>query len=216
MYDRVDSYDTLKIQYGFWGVVINFQTSAIALGASTDGLLIPTAMVKAMPVFRCFDYGHSAGFVQGKTGDPSSSCEIVVYPRDKYSLLTSLQPKYGQQNHPEVPAKQVPFWSPKTRTSSSDDRQKLYLPKGYARILCHLTIRTVLTEWQLILTPAVSVSSVWVRYLEMSLNILRRNKLLHSVWVNMAPCGSPEENGPPRICQFPSETPFSISYWHFW
>ena len=38
---------------------------------------------------------------------------------------------YGQQNHPEVPAKQVPIWSPSTRMSSSDDRQKWYLPKGY-------------------------------------------------------------------------------------
>ena len=38
---------------------------------------------------------------------------------------------YGQQNHPEVSAKQVPIWSPTTRTSPSDDRQKLYRPKGY-------------------------------------------------------------------------------------
>ena len=53
------------------------------MGASADGLLIPTAMVKAMSVFRYFDYGHSADFVQGKRGDPSSSCVIVVYPRDK-------------------------------------------------------------------------------------------------------------------------------------
>ena len=53
------------------------------------------------------------------------------YIQEKNSLLTSLEPKYGQQNHIEVPAKQVPFWSPTTRTSSSDDRQKLYLPKGY-------------------------------------------------------------------------------------
>ena len=67
----------------FFGVVINSQTSAIALGASADGFLTPIAMVKAMPVFRYFDYGHSAEFVQGKKRDPSSSCIIVVYPRDK-------------------------------------------------------------------------------------------------------------------------------------
>ena len=53
------------------------------------------------------------------------------YIQETNSLLTSLQPKYGQQNHPEVPAKQVPFRSPATRTSSSDDRQKSYPPKGY-------------------------------------------------------------------------------------
>ena len=68
----------------FFGAVINSQTSAIALGASADGLSIPTAMVKAMPVFRYFDYGHSADFAQGTRGwGPSSSCVIVVYPRDK-------------------------------------------------------------------------------------------------------------------------------------
>ena len=40
-------------------------------------------MVKAMPVFRYFDYGHSAECAQGKKGDPSTLCIIVVYPRDK-------------------------------------------------------------------------------------------------------------------------------------
>ena len=40
-------------------------------------------MVKAMPVFRYFDYGHSAEFVQGKKGDPYSSYIIVVYAKDK-------------------------------------------------------------------------------------------------------------------------------------
>ena len=44
---------------------------------------MPTAMVKAMPVFRYFDYGHSAELVQGKKGDPYSSCIIGVYPRYK-------------------------------------------------------------------------------------------------------------------------------------
>ena len=87
-------------------------------------------MVKAMPVFRYFDYGHSTSFVQGKTGIRPRPVKLW-YIKETYSLLTSLQPKYGQQNHPEVPAKQVPFWSPTTRTSSSDDRQELSLPKGY-------------------------------------------------------------------------------------
>ena len=40
-------------------------------------------MVKVMPVFRYFDYGRSAEFVQGKKGDPYTPCVIVVYPRDK-------------------------------------------------------------------------------------------------------------------------------------
>ena len=43
-------------------------------------------MAKAMPIFRYFAYGHSAEFVQGKKRDPSSSCRIVVYPRDKYPV----------------------------------------------------------------------------------------------------------------------------------
>ena len=50
---------------------------------STDGLLIPHAMVKAMPVIRYFDYGHSAEGAQGKKGDLSTPCIIVVYSRDK-------------------------------------------------------------------------------------------------------------------------------------
>ena len=79
----VDSCETLKVWYGFWCIVIKSQTSAIALGASADGLLIPTAMVKAMTVFRYFDDGHSAEFVQGKKGDPYTPCISVVYPRDK-------------------------------------------------------------------------------------------------------------------------------------
>ena len=71
---------------------MNSQTSAIAVGASAGGLSIPTAMVKAMPVFRYFDYGHNTKFVQGKKG---------IHPRPVWlwyileinSLLTSLQPK---------------------------------------------------------------------------------------------------------------------------
>ena len=44
-----------------------------------------------------------------------------------------------------------------------------------------------------VLTRVVSVSTVRVRYAEMSLNVQRQNKLLHSIWVNRAPCGSPGE-----------------------
>ena len=60
------------------------------------------------------------------------------------------------------------------------------------------------------LIRVVSVSTVRVRYAEMSLNAQRRYKLLHSIWVNRAPCGSPGENGPPRICQYHSATPVNI------
>ena len=45
----------------------------------------------------------------------------------------------------------------------------------------------------------------------MPLNAQRRNRLLHIIWVIMAPCGSQEENGPPRICQYPLATPVSLS-----
>ena len=84
-----------------------------------------------------------------------------------------------------------------------------------ARIWCHLTTRTVLIEWQPILIRVVSVFTVRVRYAEMSLNAQKLNKLLHSIWVNRAPCGSPGENGPPRICQYPLATRVSIICWHF-
>ena len=57
-----------RLDMVFWGVVINSQTSAKALGLSTDGLLMPTATVKAMSVFRYFDYGRSAEFGHGKKG----------------------------------------------------------------------------------------------------------------------------------------------------
>ena len=38
------------------------------MATSADGLLIPHAMVKAMPVIRYFDYGHSTEGAQGKKG----------------------------------------------------------------------------------------------------------------------------------------------------
>ena len=41
-------------------------------------------MVKAMLVFRYFDYGHSAECAPGEKGDPSTPCIIVVYPIDKW------------------------------------------------------------------------------------------------------------------------------------
>ena len=40
----------------------------------------------------------------------------------------------------------------------------------------------------------------------MSLNAQRRNRLLHSIWVNRAPCKGPEDNGPPWICHYPLAT----------
>ena len=74
---------TVSIPVKIWRFNMAFEvTSATALGTSADGVLIPTAMVKAMPVFRYFDYGHSAECAQGKKGDPSTPCIIVVYPRD--------------------------------------------------------------------------------------------------------------------------------------
>ena len=101
------------------------------------------------------------------------------------------------------------------RPRATAARNYTYL-RAMARIWCHLTTRTVLIEWQPILTRVVSVSTVRVRCAEMSLNARKRNRLLHSIWVNRAPCGSPEENRPPRIRQYPSVTPVSISSWHFW
>ena len=94
-------------------------------------------------------------------------------------------------------------------------RNDTYL-RAMARIWCHLTTRTVLIEWQTILTRVLAVSTVWVRYAVMSLNAQRRNRMLHSIWVNRAPFRSPEGNGPPWICQYPSATSVSIICWHFW
>ena len=56
---------TVSIPVKLWRFKMAFEV-LLSLGASADGLSIPTAMVKAMPVFRYFDYGHSAEFVQGK------------------------------------------------------------------------------------------------------------------------------------------------------
>ena len=58
-------------------------------------------MVKAMLVIWYFDYGHSTEYVQGKKGDPSSSCIIVVYPKDKQpvnfiaAIVPSAEPPGG-------------------------------------------------------------------------------------------------------------------------
>ena len=109
------------------------------------------------------------------------------------------------------------FGRPRPGRPRATTTRKYTYPRAMARIWCHLTTTTVLIEWQPILIRVVSVSTVRVRYAEMSLNVQRRNdKLLHSIWVNRAPCGSPGENGPPRICQYPSATPVSIICWHFW
>ena len=104
-------------------------------------------------------------------------------------------------------------WPGRPRATTA--RNDTYL-RAMARIWCHLTTRTVLIEWQTILTRVVSVSIIRVRYAEMSLNAQRRNRLLHSIWVNRAPCRNPEDNGPPWICQYPSATTVSIICWHLW
>ena len=101
------------------------------------------------------------------------------------------------------------------RLRATTARNNTYL-RAMARIWCHLTTSTVLIKWQTILTRVVSVSAVRVRYAEMPLSAKRRTRLLHRIWVNRAPCGSPGGNGPPRIYQYPSATPASISCWHFW
>ena len=101
------------------------------------------------------------------------------------------------------------------RPRAMTTRNDTYL-RAMARIWCHPTTRTVLIEWQTILTRVVSVFTVRVRYAEMSLNAQRRNRLLHSVWLNRAPCRSPGDNGPPWIYQYPSATPVSIICWHFY
>ena len=79
-------------------------------------------MVKAMAVFRYFDYGHSAECAQGQKWDTPTPCIIVVHPRDKWpaNFITT---QVGSAEPPEVTAKQVQIWSPTTRTSPSDDRQ---------------------------------------------------------------------------------------------
>ena len=140
------------------------------------------------------------------------NCGISV---KKNSLLTSSQPKKGPQNHPEVPTTQVPIWSRPGRPPATNASNYTHL-RAITRIWCHLTTRTVLIEWQTILTRVVFVSTDRASYAEMSLNSQRRNKLLHSIWVNRSPYGSPGENGPPWLCQNPSATPVSISCWHFW
>ena len=153
-------------------------------------------MVKAMHAFRYFDYGHSAEFVQGGKkggggggGGGRPRPVKLWYITETDSLLTSLQSKCGQQNHPEVPAKQVHFGRPRPRSPRPTTARNYTYLRAMARIRCHLTTRTVLTEWQPILTRVVSVSTVRVKYAEMSPQCSKRNRLLHNIWVNRAPCG---------------------------
>ena len=142
-----------------FGGVINPHTSAIALGSSADFLWIPTAIVKAMLAFWFFcDHGHSAEFVQQIKGESIIVRHTSGISHKTKSLSTLLQPKYSQQNHLDVPTKQVPSWSPTTRMSSIDDRQKWYLPKGNG---------TKMTS-----------SDYQDRPRRMSLNAQRRNKLI--------------------------------------
>ena len=102
-----------------------------------------------------------------------------------------------------------------TRTSSSDERQKLCIPKNYGTVMMSSDNQdrsnriTTNTDWCSLLFHSSG------EYAEMSLNAQRLNRLLHSILVNRAPCGSPGENGSPRICQYLSATPVSISCWHF-
>ena len=147
--------------------------------------------------------------VPEQKGDPSTPCIIVVYPRD--SLLTSSQTQVGLAEPPGgYQQSRFQFGRPRPgRPRATTARNYTYL-RAMARLWCHLTTRTVLIEWQPILIPVVSVSTVRVRYAKMSLNEQRRNKLLHSIWVNRAPCGSPGETGPPRIGQYPSATRVSL------
>ena len=78
------------------------------------------------------------------------------------------------------------------RPRSTTARKYTYL-RALAWKWCHLTTWTVLTEWQINLIRVVSVSTVRVRYAEMSLSSQRRTRLLHRIWVNRAPCESPGE-----------------------
>ena len=78
------------------------------------------------------------------------------------------------------------------RPRATTARNYTYL-RAMARIWCHLTTRAVLIEWQPILIRVVFIFIFRVRYAEMSLNAQRRHKLLHSIWVNSTPCGSPGE-----------------------
>ena len=173
-------------------------------------------MVKAMPVFRYFDYGRSAECAPSKKGDPSTPCIIVVYPRAKYPADFITNPSKVSRTNRRYQQRRFQFGRPRPgRPRATTAGNYTYL-RAMARIWCHLTTRTVIIEWQPILILVVSVSTVRVGYAEMSLNAQRRNKLLHSIWVNKAPCGSPGENGPPRICQYPWATRVSIIYWHFW
>ena len=130
---------------------------------------------------------------------------IVVYPRDKWPV-NFIATKVPKQNHPEVPAKQVSFWTPTTRTSSSDDHQKFYLHEAYDTDMMSSGNQDRPNRM------TTNTDSCSLRFhSSVSLNAQIRNRLLHSVWVDRATCGSPEAHGPPRICQYLSATPVSIS-----
>ena len=61
-------------------------------------------MVKAMPVFRYFDYGRSVECAPSKKGDPSTPC-IIAYIPETNSLLTSSQTQVGSAEPPRGTSK---------------------------------------------------------------------------------------------------------------
>ena len=142
--------------------------------------------------------GTAQNLSRAKRGIRLCSASLWYIPETN-NLSTSLQPKYGQQNHQDVPANQVPFWSPTMRTSSSDDRQELYLPKGYGMEMMTSNNQDHPNRMTSNTDPWSHSSTVRARHAEMSLNAQRRYKLLHRIWVNKVPCVSPGENGPPRM-----------------
>ena len=140
----------MKVRYEFGDVVINSYVSTVALGSSADGLWIPTALVKATPVFWYFTHGHGAELVQSEMG---------VIRRHNYGL-SQKQITYLLYCHQRTVSRTIRRYRQSRfhlgrplpgRPRSMIARNNTYL-RAMVRRWCHLTTRTVITKWQSILT----------------------------------------------------------------
>ena len=142
----------MKFRYDYGDVVINSHASTVALGSSADGLWIPTALVKATPVFWYFTHGHGAELVQSKKGESvlvrhtsgTSQKQIAYLLYCHQCTVSRTIPTYRQSRfHLGRPLRGRPW--PTTA------RNNTYLRVMVSR-WCHLTTSTILKEWQPILT----------------------------------------------------------------
>ena len=150
-YNRVDSYQTVKVRYDF-GDVINSYASIVALGSSAEGLWIPTVLVKTTPLFDILPMDTAQNWSRSKRGESIlvrhtsgiSQKQLAYLLYCHQSTVSRTMRRYRQSRfHLGRP---LPG-----RPRSTTARNDTYL-MAMVRRWCHLITRTVLKEWQPILT----------------------------------------------------------------